>query len=210
VGRARDLTEDAGALLLAFMAYKAFRSFADWDPRGPPWWQPDYTDKGGRGAGAGRTTTPVPQGGANLWSEVTMRVFEQHMRLAGIDPQVALLGIAAASNFNTDETLGSNVGLMMVQRQDLVDVGYPGVPLFEQTDAVHQIPWIGKVIAYRIASAGGIGPKDVPELAVLLHPANPTITEIIRNEARRRAAEAEGTMIYIAHSNLLRHVLANP
>lgn len=210
MGRARDFTEDAGALLLAFMAYKAFRSFADWDPRGPPWWQPDMTDKGGRGAGKDSKTMPVPQGGAQVWSENTMRVFEQQMRLAGVDPHVVLLGIASASNFNADEMLGGYVGLLLVSRQDLADVGYPGVPKFEETDAVHQIPWIARVIAYRMAGAGGAAPKDVPDLAVLLHPANPTITEVIRNEAKRRAAEAEGTMLYINHSNLLRHVLANP
>src|SRR4029077_16670805 len=187
------------------MAYKAFASW-----KREPWWRPDYTDKGGRGAGPGRTTTPVPQGGANLWSEVTMRVFEQQMRAAGIDPRVALLGIAAASNFHPDESLGNNTGLLLVSRTDLNDVGYPGVPPFEETDAVHQIPWIARVIAYRIASAGGRAPKDVPELAVLLHPANPTITEVIRNEASRRAAEAEGTMLYISHLNLLKKVLANP
>lgn len=210
MGRARDIGEDAGALLIAFMAYKAFRAIADLDPRGPPFWRPDYSDKGGRGAGQGASTKPVPQGGANVWSEVTMRMYEQQMRLAGVDPHVVLLGIAAASNFNADEQLGSNVGLLMLQRSDLVDVGYPGVPKFEDIDAVHQIPWISKVLAYRVASAGGKPPKDVPELAVLLHPANPTITEIIRNEARRRAAEAEGTMLYIHHKNLLQHVLANP
>ena len=52
--------------------------------------------------------------------------------------------------------------------------------------------------------------RDVPELAALLHPAeNPTIDEVIRKEAARRAKEAEGSTLYIHHKNLLQHVLAN-
>lgn len=204
--RSRDFASDAGTLLLLVAAYKWLESW-----KGVPWWKPEYTDKGGRGAGPGATTGPVPQGGTTIWSELTMRLFEQQMRMAGIDPMVALLGIAAASNFNADENLGGWTGLLMVSREDLSAVGYPGVPLFEETDAVFQIPWIGKVIAYRIAGAGGVVPKDVPELAVLLHPANnPTVVQAIRNEAQRRAQRAEGTMLFINHANVLRHVLANP
>jgi hypothetical protein len=99
----------------------------------------------------------------------------------------------------------------MVSRADLSAVGYPGVPTFEELDAPHQIPWIGRVIGYRIAASGGSPPKDVAELAALLHPAtNPNVAAAIRNEAERRAAAAEGQMLYINHRNLLRHVQANP
>lgn len=206
MARARDIAEDASALLLAFMAYKLFASW-----KREPWWRPDYTDKGGRGAGRGRKTIPVPQGGAQVWSDETMRLLVQQCRIFGVDPQVVLLGIAAASNFNADEELGGYVGLLLVAREDLSSLGYPGVPPFVELDAPHQIPWLARVIGYRIASTGGNAPKDVPELALLLHPAsNPTIAEVIRNEAKRRAAEAETTSIYIHHKQLLDHVLATP
>lgn len=176
-----------------------------------PWWQPSHTDKGGRGAGPGATTTPVPQGGTTMWSEPTMRMFAEQMYQAGIDARLVLLGIAAASNFNADEYLGNNTGLLLVRRDHLSEVGYPGVPTFEELDAVHQIPWIAKVLAYRMAHTGGSAPDNVGDLAVLLNPiANPNITEMIRNEANKRATAAVGTMLYISHDNLLQHVLANP
>jgi len=177
-----------------------------------PWWRPDYSDKGGRGAGKGSTRVPVPQGATNLWSEDTMRLFVQQMRVFGLDPEVVLLGIAAASNFNADEQLGGYTGLLLVSREDLSSLGYPGVPTFEELDAPHQIPWIARVIGYRIAASGAAEPpKSVPELAVLLHKSeNPTVTEAIRNEAARRAKEAAGTMLYLHHKNLLQHVLATP
>lgn len=205
MSRARDITEDAGALLLCFLAIKIFSGW-----RSEPWWTPEYTNKGGRGAGRGRTKAPVPQGSADVWSEETMRLFDQQMRLAGIDPAVVLLGIGAASHFSADTQLGNTTGLLLVDSQQLRDLGYPEEPAFETLDAPAQIPWIAKVIAYRISSTGRVVPKDVPELAVLLHPASPTVTEVIRSEARRRAAEAEGSMLYIHHANLLRHVQANP
>ncbi len=205
MSRARDLTEDAGALLLLFALAKL---------GGMRWTGRDWlkkSDKGGRGAGPGATMQPVPQGGTTVWSEETMRLFVQQMRIFGIDPTVVLLGIAAASNFNADEQLGGYVGLLMVAREDLAALGYPGVPSFEEIDAPHQIPWIGRVIGYRIASSGGTAPKDVPELAALLHPAtNPNIAAAIRNEAERRARDAEGSMLYLHHKALLQHVQANP
>lgn len=177
--------------------------------RGEPWWRPDRSDKGGRGAGPGATSLPVPQGTTTGWSRETMRLFAREMKYtAGIDPEVALLGVAAASNFNADEHLGNYCGLLMVNRVDLNDMGYPGVPPFEQIDAPSQIPWLAKVIAYQVASTGGTPPATVPDLAVLLHQSsNPTITDTIRNEAARRAKEAEGTMLYIHHRSLLRSVL---
>lgn len=168
------------------------------------------TDKGGRGAGSGASTVPTPGGGGLMWSEQTMRLFVDEMHHAGVDPELVLLGIAAASNFNADEFLGNNTGLLMVRRSDLADLGYPGVPTFEQLDASHQIPWIARVVAYRIASTGGIPPTSVGDLAVLLNPQNPTITEMLRAEANRRAADAQGKSIYIYHHQLLEHVLANP
>lgn len=202
--RIRGWTEDAGALMLAFVVIKVLSG------RGVPWWRPEYSNKGGRGAGPKSSTTPVPQGATQLWSEETMRLFATQMHEAGIDPRLVLLGIAAASNFNADEFLGGNTGLLMVRRDHLSEVGYPGVPTFEQLDAPHQIPWIAHVLAYRMANTGGAQPTTVGELAVLLNPANPTITDMLRSEGNRRAAEAEGTMIYIAHKELLQHVLANP
>lgn len=179
-----------------------------------PWWQPKYSGKrpNGKSAGKGSTTAPVPAGSAGVWSEETMRLFVEKMRMFGVDPAVVLLGIAAASHFNPDESLGGYVGLLMVSREDLNSVGYPGVPPFEELDAAAQIPWLAKVIGYRIASTGASSPpRDVPELAALLHPAdNPTIDDVIRKEAGRRAKDAEGSMLYIHHKNLLQHVLANP
>jgi hypothetical protein len=201
---ARDFSDDVGTLFL----FLALAKLGSWRWDGRDWMK---VPKGGRGAGPRATTQPVPQGGTTVWSEETMRLFVQQMRIFGIDPAVVLLGIASASNFNADEKLGGYVGLLMVSREDLASLGYPGVPPFEELDAPHQIPWLGRVIGYRIASSGGNAPKDVPELALLLHPAsNPNIAAAIRNEAERRAREAEGQMLYINHANLLRHVLANP
>lgn len=181
--------------------------------RSVPWWEPKYSGKrpGGKQAGKGSTTAPVPAGAAGVWSEDTMRLFVTEMRKFGIDPDVVLLGIAAASHFNPDEALGGYVGLLMMSREDLNAIGYPGVPPFEELDAPAQIPWLSKVIGYRLASTGAVGsPRDVPELAALLHPAeNPTIDEVIRKEAARRAKEAEGSALYIHHKTLLQHVLAN-
>jgi hypothetical protein len=202
----RDALEDVGVILTAvFLVKLASRWQRD------PWWKPDHTDKGGRGAGPGASSTPVPEGAANLWSEVTMRMFAEQMYQAGVDARLVLLGIAASSNFNADEELGNNVGLLMLNRDHLSEVGYPeDAPPFEQLDAVHQIPWIAKVIAYRMADTGGRAPTTIGELATLLHPANSTITAVIRAEAERRANDAKGRQIYIAHDNLLRKVLANP
>lgn len=182
---------------------------------GPPWWQEKYSGRrpGRKDAGKGSTTQPTPAGGAQVWSEDTMRLFVQQMRVWGVDPAVVLQGIAAASSFRSDEALGGYVGLLMVSREHLNEVGYPGVPPFEELDAPAQIPWLGKVIGYRRASTGaGPGsPRDVPELAALLHPAdNPTIDDVIRKEAARRAKDVEGSALYIHHKNLLQHVLANP
>lgn len=181
--------------------------------RSVPWWTPEYTGRkpSRKDAGKGSTTTPVPSGASEVWSEDTMRLFVTEMRKFGIDPAVVLLGIAAASSFRADEALGGYVGLLMVSREDLNAIGYPGVPPFEELDAPAQIPWLSKVIGYRLASTGAVGsPRDVPELAALLHPAeNPTIDEVIRKEAERRAKDAESSMLYIAHKTLLQKVTAN-
>jgi len=185
---------------------------------GPEWWK--KTNKGGRGSGAGSTSAPGPAGAVQVWSEATMRTFVEELAHAsaatlpngggGIDPEIVLLGIAAASNFNADEFLGSNTGLLMVRRQDLAALGYPGVPSFEEIDAPHQIPWIARVIAYRMQSTGAPAPKSVGDLAVLLNPGTPTITDMLRSEAERRANEALGTMVYMTNHTMLEHVLANP
>lgn len=202
---ARDFSDDVGTLFLLF----ALAKLGGWRWDGRDWLK--QAPKGGRGAGRGSTTVPVPQGGAQLWSENTMRMFVEQMNGAGITPHVVLLGIAAASRFNADEVLGNNVGLLLVSRDDLREVGYPGDVPFEQRDAIYQIPWIAKVIAYRLANTGGGEPPDnVGDLAVLLHPSNPTLAPYIRNEANKRAAEADGTMLYASHEELLKHVLSNP
>lgn len=194
---AADFYDDASTLLLLFALAKFAR-------RGE-------VKPGTRGAGAGATTVPTPQGGALVWSENTMRMFAEQMDRIGINPHVVLLGIAAASKFNADETLGPNVGLLLVNREHLRDVGYPDPPAFEERDAVFQIPWIAKVIAYRVAdTGGGAAPDNVGDLAVLLHPTNPTLAEYVRREANRRAAEADSTMLYVSHAELLQHVLSNP
>jgi hypothetical protein len=181
--------------------------------RSDPWWLPEYSGRkpGRKDAGKGSTRTPVPSGAADVWSEDTMRLFVTEMRKFGIDPAVVLKGIAAASSFRADEALGGYVGLLMVSREDLNAIGYSGVPPFEELDAPAQIPWLSKVIGYRLASTGAVGsPRDVPELAALLHPAdNPTIDEVIRKEAARRAEDVESSMLYIAHKTLLQKVLAN-
>lgn len=202
--RARDFVDDVGALLTAFFILSALGKSK------VPWWTPANSSKGGRKAGPGATSAPVPQGAANVWSEQTMRLFVTSMHAAGIDPRLVLLAIATASNFNADEFLGNNTGLLLVRRDHLSEVGYPGVPTFEELDAPHQIPWIAKVIAYRLANAGGTPPTNVGDLAVLLNPSNPTITDMMRSEGNRRAALAEGTALYIAHKQLLQHVLATP
>ncbi len=202
--RVRDFGEDAGALLLAFVLIKIISG------RREPWWRPQDSDKGGRKPGPGATTTPVPQGSTTLWSETTMRLFAEKMHEAGIDPRLVLLGIATATNFNADEFLGDNTGLLLVRREHLAEVGYPGVPTFEELDAPHQIPWIARVLAYRMANTGGAAPTTVGDLAVLLNPSNPTITDMMRSEGNRRAALAEGTMLYLSHKQLLQRVLATP
>jgi hypothetical protein len=193
----------AASLLTALFWFALLKKFSR-----DPWWQ--TTDKGGRGAGPGATTTPVPQGGANLWSEVTMRLFAEQMHQTGVDARLVLLGIAASSNFNADEAIGNNTGLLMLRREQLAAVGYPEEPAFEELDAVQQIPWIAKVIAYRMASTGGKAPTTIADLAELLHPSAPALTVYIRSEAEKRAAAARGRAIFIAHDNLLRKVLASP
>jgi hypothetical protein len=168
-------------------------------------------DKGCRRAGGGATQTPTPGGAGLVWSEATMRLFVAEMGHVPITPEVVLLAIAVASNFNADSFLGSNTGLLMVRRQDLSDLNYPGVPRFEELDAPAQIPWIARVIALRMSETKtSVAPDNVGDLAVLLNPQNPAITDMLRAEANRRAKEAEGSMLYIAHHQLLRHVLANP
>jgi hypothetical protein len=208
MGRIRDTMDDAGMILLLVVGAKLLSSFklpslseiqaenADRFRR----------NRGGRGAGPGQTYGGGAGNGV-VWSEATMQLFAEEMAAVPIDPFVVLLGIARASNFNADEFLGGSTGLLLVQREDLAALGYPAVPTFEELDAPHQIPWIARVIAYRAASSGGAMPTTVEDLAVLLHPANPTITEALRNEARQRAAEMKGHALYLEHEILLRHVM---
>lgn len=143
------------------------------------------------------------------WSEETMRHFNIAMSgTAGVDSRVVLLGIAAASNFDPGFYLGNNVGLLAVRREHLKDVGYQGPELYS-LDPEAQFPWIARVIAYRIASTGADEPKDVADLAVLLNPTTPTVTTILRNEAKRRAAEVSRTRYYQVHAELLRRVIGS-
>lgn len=213
MSRSRDLLEDAGAVLLAFLALKALGSWG--------WWRIDWTqvDKGGRGAGPGATSAPVPAGAANLWSEETMRLFAREMAAVPIDARLVLLGIAAASNFNADTEMGDNVGLLLVRRSDLADVGVPIPETFGSLEAPEQIPWIARVLSYRMADDGAEPrwsdsdpgrQRAVGDLAVLLHPVSSAVIEdVVRKEAARRAKDAQGQSLYIHHDNLLRHVLAN-
>lgn len=205
MSRVRDFTEDAAAVLLVLLAIKYFRS-------GLPWWKPEHSDRGGRGSGPGSTSTPVPQGSARLWSEPTMRLFADQMFGTAMDARLVLLAIAASSNFNADEALGNNTGLLMVRREHLAAVGYPDsppAPAFESLDAPAQIPWIAKVLAYLIAERGGSPPTTISDLAALLHPqSSPVVEQVVRKEAERRADGARGSMLFIAQENLLRKVLA--
>jgi len=208
VGRIRDTLDDAGAIVIFVVLAKLFASWPDLDKI-----QAENRDrfkkgKGGAGAGSGQT---YGSGGGNgaVWSQQTMEAFYDEMSAVPIDPFVVLLGIATASNFNADEFLGGNTGLLLVQREDLSALGYPAVPAFEEIDAPHQIPWIARVVAYRIADGGGPPPSTVADLAVLLHPANPTITEALHNEAEKRSEAMRGNGLYIEHENLLKHVIAS-
>jgi len=151
----------------------------------------------------------TPQKGAsNTWSEDTMRIFEQQMRSAGVDARVVLLGIAAATAFHPETEVGNRKGLLQVSTEQLDAVGYRGVP-FEQLDAPNQIPWIGRVLAFRMAETGGAAPKDVPELASLVSGfSDKQIDAYVRKEAAKRAASAERTTIYQHHKQLLEQVLA--
>lgn len=137
-----------------------------------------------------------------------MRLFVSEMQRVPIKPELVLLGIAAASNFDASTELGNNVGLLMLRRDDLAEVGYPAVVPFETLPAPEQIPWIARVISYRIANTGTVV-MSVPDLAVLLaHVAGgPNVERVIRAEAQRRADNAQGTMLYIHHLNLLRRVI---
>lgn len=207
MGRVRDTIDDAGAIVLLVVLAKLFASWPSLSAI-----QAENRDrfrkgKGGKGAGAGQTYGSGAGNGA-VWSEATMQLFAEEMAAVPIDPFVVLLAIATASNFNADEFLGDNTGLLLVRREDLSALGYPAVPTFEELDAPHQIPWIARVIAYRTADSGADAPKDVAGLAVLLHPGNPTITEMLQSEAERRSEEMRSNALYIEHENLLKRVLS--
>jgi hypothetical protein len=160
--------------------------------------------KGGKGSGG---APRAPSSSSLVWSEDTMRLFASEMGRVPIDAQMVLLAIACASNFQPDEYLGNNVGLLLVRRDDLAALGYPGVPKFEEIDAAHQIPWIARVIAYRVASSGSSAPTSVGDLAVLLaQPTNPTIADALRNEAERRARVMATSPLYVEHQSLLQRV----
>lgn len=171
-----------------------------------PWWE---APTGGKGAGKGATVNPVPGGAATVWSPETMRLFVDTMRHVPVDPEVVLLAIAAASNFDATTELGPNhSGLLLLSRDVLREVGYPDVVPFATLDAPEQIPWIGKVIAYRIANTGNVI-MSVPDLAVTLYPPdNARIEKVVRSDAHQRAERARGTMLYLHYLNVLRATLA--
>ena len=131
-----------------------------------------------------------------------------------MDARLVLLAIAASSNFNADEVLGDNTGLLMLRREHLAAVGYPDsppAPAFETLDAPSQIPWIAKVLAYLIAERGGTPPTTIGDLAAMLHPqSSPVVEQVVRKDAERRADASRGSMLFTAQENLLRHVLATP
>lgn len=147
-----------------------------------------------------------------------MRLFVQQMHLTAMDPGVVLRAIAIGSNFRADEVtqtggVGDRVGLLQVMRSQLKDVGYPDDPPFETLDAPEQIPWIARVLAYRIADTGGTPPGNVGDLGVLLFgPPEPSemVASYIRRQAPKEVERVEATMIFISYDNLLKHVLANP
>lgn len=133
-----------------------------------------------------------------------MRLFAEKMGEAGVSPELILLGIAAASDFDPGSYLGNNVGLLMVRRDHLAQTGYTGPELYS-LPADDQIPWIAKVIAHRIASTSTT-PDDVGDLAVLLNPVPPKMDAILRQEAKRRSAEVKRTRFYAQHAALLKRV----
>jgi hypothetical protein len=147
-----------------------------------------------------------------------MRLFVQQMFLTAMDPGVVLRAIAIASNFRADEVrqtggVGDRVGLLQVLRSSLADLGYPADPPFETLEAPEQIPWLARVLAFRIADAGGTPPGNVGDLGVLLFgppEPSPMVASYIRKQAVTETARVEATMIFISYENLLKHVLANP
>ena len=209
MGRARDFTEDAGLVLIAFLAYKAYRTVKD--ATSPKEWLPDLPDLPDL-----PTIDPAPRYPGEpgyvdptVWSEATMRLFVDHMYSAGIDARLVLLGIAASSDFQPDESLGENTGLLMVQRSDLVAVGYDDdARPFEGLKAPEQIPWIGRVLSYLIASRGGAPPTTIADLALLVHPTSSAVmAAVIRNQAERMAERARQSERFARQDVLLQKVL---
>jgi hypothetical protein len=206
-GRIRDTLDDIGWIVLLVVGAKVLASWPSLDAIQAENREKFRKARGGRGAGPGQTYGRGA-GNGEVWSEATMQIFADEMAAIPIDPHTVLLAIATASNFNSDEFLGDNTGLLLVRREDLSALGYPAVPKFEELDAPRQIPWIARVIAYRIADANTEPPGTVPDLAVLLHPANPTITEMLRNEAQTRSDQMRSNALFMEHDQLLQHVLA--
>jgi hypothetical protein len=166
-------------------------------PKGPP---PQIES---RSPGVPQRSTGTPQRATRQpWSIDTMRLFAREMSRAGVDPRIVLQGIAAASDFDPGFFLGDHVGLLAVRRQHLREIDFPADRELYSMTADEQIPWIGKVIAYRIASAEE--PEDVSDLAVILNPVPAKMEPLLRGEAKRRAADAERTRYYQTHATLLK------
>jgi hypothetical protein len=215
MSRARDYAEDAGVVLGLFLAYKAWIAFKDATPDTRPWFgkgSPPIPEPGAPDFPGPEYPDTMPMAYAGLWTEPTMRLFAQAMFDAGIDARLVLLGIAASSDFHPDESLGGNTGLLMVQRDDLIAVGYPdGSHPFEDLPTEKQIPWIGRVLGYLISGKGGRPPTTIADLATLIHPVtNPMINLVIRAEANKRADSSRETELFKQQDALLQRVLAHP
>jgi len=211
MGHARDYAEDAAVLVVLVLAYKAWRGFED-ATSPSTWWgggkksepDADTTLPSGSDDSAPGPAYPdtMPMAYAGVWDEPTMRSFADAMYSAGVDARLVLL----------DESLGGNTGLLMVQRDDLIAVGYPdGSHPFEDLPTAAQIPWIGKVLGYLISGQGGRPPTTIADLATMVHPVtNPMIALVIRAEANKRAESSRQTELFKAQDALLQKVLAHP
>jgi hypothetical protein len=115
---------------------------------------------------------------------------------------VVLLGMAAASAFDPGFYLGESRGLLGIPRDQFS--GYSG-PEIQTLTAEQQIPLIADVLKARIAS-GAAAPKDVPDLAVIIHRPPKKIEQTVRDFARTSASNASHTRLYRAYAAMLQRV----
>lgn len=131
-----------------------------------------------------------------------MRLFIDEMTAAGVSPEVVLLGISAASAFDPGFFLGESRGLLGIPRNQFA--GYSG-PEIQTLTAEQQIPLIAAVLKDRIAS-GAAAPKDVPDLAVMIHRPKKNIERMVRDFALSSASNASHTRLYRAYAAMLQRV----